>query len=224
MGGKDKGDGKEKVGLPDEEEFDEKRLRDQEMNMLRRVQGEHVVRLIAELESTEKGPAIVMELCSGSVEAEMGGAGLGKERFLEVIEQILEGLVWFHERNYVYGDLKPDNLLMRRGSNRIVFSDFGCSRCLDDAGPQSGPYGDPLYMAFWDVENTWMLTKPSDVWMVAQCAHALWTGAAPWDNPQVLPAEIPLRELLLRCHEVDPAARPTAQELLDAVRGVRRNA
>ena len=44
--------------------------------------------------------------------------------------QILEGLDHVHRRNYVHGDIKPENILVRydaRGAPRLLLGDLGCA-------------------------------------------------------------------------------------------------
>merc|ERR1712054_674439 len=70
-------------------------FRAQELELLKRAQGEHTVKLIAVEEGTVKGTAIIMELCDGNLQ-DLCKEQRSKEAFLAELEQILLGLVSLH--------------------------------------------------------------------------------------------------------------------------------
>jgi len=142
--------------------------------------------------------------------------------FLNVMVQILEALEYFHRTGIIFGDLKPDNLLFDPDRNRIVFADFGDARLVSEAGkrcldPHAMGWGNPSYHAKPDV-MAMSLSVKSDMWMLAQTAVHLWTGAQPMSNPAQLPADIPLKALLKDCLSQQGASRPDASSMLQEVR------
>eukprot|EP00658_Telonema_sp_P-2_P025428 TRINITY_DN2023_c0_g2_i2.p1 TRINITY_DN2023_c0_g2~~TRINITY_DN2023_c0_g2_i2.p1 ORF type:complete len:459 (-),score=96.03 TRINITY_DN2023_c0_g2_i2:982-2358(-) len=199
-------------------------FRGEELELLQRAQGgSHCVWLIALEKLTPKGTAIVTELCDGNLEevvVRAGGFDGCPDLFVGCMEQILEGLVELHSKDIIFGDLKPDNLLIRDG--KVVFCDFGDARdarrsyrglSVHDLG-----WGSPEYHARPDVMRQ-DITFKSDLWMAAMTAIHLWTGSPPRCNPpSSLPPEMPMEAMLTRCVSVTPRERPTAAEALDCCR------
>lgn len=196
-------------------------FRQREVSILRAAQGTHTVRLIAEEHNTSKGTAIIMELCNGSLADQLKQGRNGKEspsKFLEQLAQICEALVALHAKGIVFGDLKPDNILINsRGG--VVFSDFGDARdsMTSNCDPHDLGWGCPKYHAKPDVEK-FEMTCASDLWMLAQTAIHMWTSESATCNPSPMPDAIPLRDVLQRCFSSTPANRPSAHELLREVR------
>lgn len=199
-------------------------FRDEEVALLRRAQGKHAVRLIAEEHNTPKGTAIIMELCEGSLIDRMQrlsacGEPRCEERFLLELCAILEGLAALHDQGIMFGDLKPDNLLVQ--GDRILFADFGDARDMKTErrarSVHEEAWGSPMYHARPDVMRQ-KLSCASDMWMFAQTAIHMWEGQTAQANPSPLPEELPLRELFEACHREEPSRRPTAHEALQMCR------
>jgi len=195
-------------------------FRPHEISILRAAQGSHTVKFIAEERNTSKGTAIIMELCEGSLSEQMNHESHGKSAalFLDRLADICEALKSLHERQIVFGDLKPDNILVNKEGG-LVFSDFGDARDGRSAqcSPQDLGWGCPNYHAKPDVEKREM-TPASDVWMFAQTAIHMWTRESAACNPSPLPQSIPLRGFLQRCFSTDPSLRPTAERLLREIK------
>ena len=196
-------------------------FRPREISILRAAQGSHTVKLIAEERNTSKGTAIIMELCEGSLADQIKQADKTRQSsgiFLDQLADICEALKSLHAKSIVFGDLKPDNILVNKEGG-MVFSDFGDARDgrSTQCSPQESGWGCPRYHAKPDVEKLEMSPK-SDMWMLAQTAIHMWTREGATCNPSPLPESIPLRELLQRCFSVNPASRPTAEEMLREIK------
>jgi len=163
-----------------------------------------------------------------------------------VLAQVATGLAAIHARAIVHRDLKPSNVLMSRGVARIA--DFGLASlrvdeqvgALDDTTPHSPlltraseVFGTPAYMAPELGAGAKNAAPSSDIFSFGVIAHELLVGRPPFQVPAVLsrlngdplvaPAmdelEPALRSLVTRCLDVDPAKRPTADELVAMLRG-----
>eukprot|EP00656_Telonema_subtile_P003310 TRINITY_DN11510_c0_g1_i2.p1 TRINITY_DN11510_c0_g1~~TRINITY_DN11510_c0_g1_i2.p1 ORF type:complete len:197 (-),score=56.01 TRINITY_DN11510_c0_g1_i2:240-830(-) len=126
-------------------------------------------------------------------------------------------------KDIIFNDLKPDNLLMDPDSDTLVFADFGDARRFDSTAtrPAGNPHelgwGSPHYHCRPDVMSQMLSTK-SDMWMLAQLAHHMWTGMQPSSNPGRLSTKMPLYALLQRCLSEKPKDRPSAASVLGAIR------
>lgn len=115
--------------------------------------------------------------------------------------QMLDGLVYLHERNVVHRDIKPDNILLdHRGV--IKFVDFGASKIIarnrtmqrtrnvtvpnTNGGPAitgNSLTGTPMYMSPEMIKND----RPSrlgamDIWATGCVILEAATGRKPWSN------------------------------------------
>lgn len=191
-------------------------FREEELELLKKNQGEHVVELIA-VEQTVKGTAIIMELCDGSLQDQIFmGLCDDEEAFLSTCCSILEGLCAIHATGTVFGDLKPDNLLVRTGG-KLLFADFGDARDAKQDHSRRPVnelgWGSPMYHARPDVMKK-NITCASDIWMFAQTAIHLWQQQPATSNPSPMPYDIPMIELLQQCLSVNHQERPSAEVAL----------
>jgi serine/threonine-protein kinase len=180
---------------------------------------------------------LVMDLVdAGSLEKERARFG-DRKWATPIVAQIASGLAAIHSRGIVHRDLKPANILLDRGVARIA--DFGLASlhvgALDQTTPQSpmltragDVFGTPGYMAPELAAGTSNAAPSSDVFGFGVIAHELLTGRSAFAEPPLVarlhgrpivatPGE--LDPVLLHCLDLDPAKRPTAEELGTALRG-----
>ncbi|HEY1558983.1 MAG TPA: protein kinase [Kofleriaceae bacterium] len=151
-----------------------------------------------------------------------------------ITEQLCAGLAAAHATGIVHRDLKPDNVLVERGSGRIVITDFGIARGGDDPGvTQAGAVvGTPRYMAPEQLAGREVDAR-ADLFSLGVMLFELATGTRPWAGDTaiaiaVAQATIPRRALVTAttdipvvfativgaCLDIEPERRPARAELV----------
>ncbi len=184
---------------------------------------------------------LVMEF----VEGELLSARLQREGRLPVATavafalQILDVLVYLHDRNVVHRDLKPENIMIQ-AAERIKLMDFGIAmdttlRKITWSG-LSQSMGTPDYMAPEQIKGQRGSTR-TDVYSLGVILFEMLTGSVPFSGENVYAAmrakmlehPIPprrlrqdispgLEEIILHALERNPADRlQSAKEFLDAL-------
>jgi len=117
---------------------------------------------------------------------------LDREGSLETIEilriglQIAEGLAAAHAQGVVHRDIKPANILLEDGGRRVLISDFGLARTLDDATlTASGMVaGTPAFMSPEQARGE-SVDHRTDLFSLGAVLFTMATGRRPFDadNP-----------------------------------------
>ncbi len=127
-------------------------------------------------------PYIVMPLISGgSLEQRLSKEGpLSITQVLSFGLQVAEGLVAAHQQGIVHRDIKPANLLLDEGGFRVMLTDFGLARALDDATlTASGMVaGTPQYMSPEQATGR-NIDHRTDIYSLGAVLYALATGHPP---------------------------------------------
>ena len=114
------------------------------------VRNDHVIGIYA-VEEAEQLPYIVMEYVSGeSLQQRLDRNGpLELKEILRIGHQTACGLEAAHAQGLIHRDVKPANILLENGVERVKLTDFGLARAVDDASlTQTGVVaGTPQYMA-----------------------------------------------------------------------------
>jgi len=109
-------------------------------------------------ESENGTPFLVMDYVEGKTLSEIvkSEGPLGLERFLQIMQQVTEGLTVAHQNNVVHRDLKPSNVMIAEvnGKEQAKLLDFGIAKLLSPDNEnvqgltQTGEiFGSPLYMS-----------------------------------------------------------------------------
>jgi ankyrin repeat protein/predicted Ser/Thr protein kinase len=145
---------------------------------------------------------IAMEFVNGKSLFEAMQAGpIPRERALEILTQLADGLDFAHRSGVVHRDVKPANLLIRE-DGAVKIADFGIAKVMaatTQRMTQAGfSMGSPQYMSPEQVKAE-QLDGRSDQFSLAIVAYELLTGRRPF-NADSLPA------LMMQIVAVDPLA------------------
>ncbi len=198
---------------------------------------EHVVAIHA-VNTWHGLPYLVMQHVPGhSLQERIDRDGpLEVEDVLRIGMQAAAGLAAAHAQGLVHRDVKPSNILLEHGVERVKLTDFGLARAADDASvTQSGVLaGTPQYMAP-EQANGDGVTFRSDLFSLGSVLYAMCAGRPPFraETTMAVLRRIceqvprPLREvnpqvpdwlaaIIARLHAKDPRARySTAAEVAE---------
>jgi serine/threonine protein kinase len=182
--------------------------------------------------------AFVMEYVDGGdLAAFVRAAGaLPLQEALRIIKSVAAALRVIHSKRFYHGDLKPQNVLLRRADGTVKVTDFSISRSVTARGqvPEKLVAGTPAYMApeVWD-------GKPclqSDIFALGALFYEVVTGVRPFRGrdeslleaairdgkidglPSQRRKDLPfaLERIVLRCLEVNVEDRyPSVVELIE---------
>lgn len=115
-----------KAAKPDEGEQTRNRLLlEREFEIMHRLDSIYVVQTIAMVNDPQLGRSILMEYVHGrSLDKFVAGTPTSTER-RRVADELMEALIFLHERQIVHGDLKPSNILITDSGNHVRLIDFG---------------------------------------------------------------------------------------------------
>lgn len=147
-----------------------------------------------------KMPYLVMPyIGGGNLQQALDQTGpMPVDRALSIGLQVAEGLAAAHAQGIVHRDIKPANLLLDDGGFRVLLTDFGLARVLDNASlTASGMLaGTPMYMSPEQARGM-PVDQRSDIYSLGAVLYALVTGCPPVRGESSL-------EMLRRLVEEDP--------------------
>ena len=188
-------------------------------------------------------PYLVMPYIAGqSLQERVDRDGpMDLKAILRIGIQTAQGLASAHAQGLVHRDVKPSNILLENGVERVKLTDFGLARAVDDASlTQSGVVaGTPQYMSPEQARGE-AVDHRSDLFSLGSVMYFMCTGHAPFrasSTPAVLRRvsdeeprsiresnpDVPvwLAEIIERLHAKDPAGRfGSAREVADLMERV----
>ncbi|HKI31480.1 MAG TPA: protein kinase [Gemmataceae bacterium] len=143
---------------------------------------DHVVAIHA-VEDDGPIPYLVMQFVAGlSLEDRIKAGGpLELKEVLRIGLQTAAGLAAAHAQGLVHRDVKPGNILLENGVQRVKITDFGLARAVDDASlTQSGVIaGTPMFMAPEQARGE-AVDQRSDLFSLGSVLYTLCTGRPPF--------------------------------------------
>ena len=142
----------------------------------------NVVPIYAVNQSAER-PYLVMQLVPGqSLQSVVDERGpLPARDVVRIGMQIADGLTAAHQQGLIHRDVKPANVLTERDVNRVMITDFGLARAVDDVGmTQTGWLaGTPHYMSPEQARGD-ELDPRSDLFSLGSLMYFLAAGRVPF--------------------------------------------
>ncbi|HWL28027.1 MAG TPA: serine/threonine-protein kinase, partial [Burkholderiaceae bacterium] len=128
-------------------------------------------------------PFLVMEYIDGqTLQQKLDQHGpLDVREVLRIGQQIATGLEAAHAKELIHRDIKPGNILLEDGTDRIKITDFGLARSADDASmTQSGVIsGTPLYMSP-EQAQAHEIDHRSDLFSLGSVLYVMCSGRPPF--------------------------------------------
>ena len=187
-------------------------------------------------------PILVMELVEGvTLERVIAQKTFDMPRCIKALDDVLAGLEAMHFAGLGHLDIKPSNVLLRKGEQGVLV-DFGLSGRKIRTGCGTGPYGAPEVWGVVPDDLPHPLPMASDIYSFGCLAFEMLTGKVLFDAPNEVtqvamhvshdgsppamrslvanPEVGPLAEVLVATMRRDPRHRPTAEELRSDIRAV----
>jgi|CXWL01.1.fsa_nt_gi hypothetical protein len=157
---------------------------------------------------------------------------------VRVLREVAWALAYAHARGVIHRDVKPENIMLERGTGRVTVTDFGIARDVRASALTADGMvmGSVHYMSPEQVAGT-EIDGRSDLYALGVVAFQILSGRLPFDAPQasavllmqathaapslhgVAPSvPAPLAMVVDRCLRKDPAERyATGEALADAL-------
>jgi regulator of protease activity HflC (stomatin/prohibitin superfamily)/predicted Ser/Thr protein kinase len=190
-----------------------------EVKTARRVGGFYTAQLVDADPEAER-PWLVSEFIPGPTLREVlrQHGALPARSLYALAAGVAEGLAGIHASGIVHRDLKPGNIIVSEAGPRII--DFGIARALDSTALTSTHQvvGTQGFLAPEQLRGE-KVGFAADVYAFgAVLCHAAGAGEEPLASAlEMLPSH--LQGIVARCHEDDPAGRPTASGIVDQLSG-----
>ncbi|XP_064128199.1 mitogen-activated protein kinase kinase kinase 1 isoform X2 [Loxodonta africana] len=167
----------------------------EEIRMMSHLNHPNIIRMLGATCEKSNYNLFIEWMAGGSVAHLLSKYGAFKESVvINYTEQLLRGLSYLHENQIIHRDVKGANLLIDSTGQRLRIADFGAAARLASKGTGAGEFQGQLLgtIAFMAPEIASATTAPS------------------------IPSHLSpgLRDVALRCLELQPQDRPPSRELL----------
>lgn len=203
-----------------------------------RLKSDHIVEVLQAIEVRGQ-PALLMQMVDGcSLEELLDRYAPTADEAVAVVAAVARALARAHAQGVVHRDLKPANVLLDTAEDKVVpkVADFGLARDRTRSATATMPgqfMGTPVYAAPEQFEDASSVGPPADIWALGAILYELLTNRRAFINgpfsvvrdqvvagqyaTQHLPAQ--WKPLVGRMLRLDPAARPDANAVVEALAG-----
>lgn len=164
------------------------KLIDRELKVLRMLHSSTLVRTY-DIFDTPSHTYVVMEYLAGGelLEIIQDNDHLSERNAKHVLRQVLESVLYLHNKGIVHRDVKPENILCvnRSFPLRVKLTDFGLSRVVSSPDPSApdltmrSQCGTAYYLAP-EIANNLSYGKPVDLWACGVVGYVMLAGKFPF--------------------------------------------
>ena len=171
---------------------------------------------------------LVMEYCPNGTMQQKGK--LSYDEFVHYAKQILEAILFCHQRNIAHRDLKPENIFFDQ-YDHIKLADFGMAKQFEYDEKSAEKCGSLMFVPPEMLQYQEISPFKADIWSLGITFFYMATGEYPFRNSnreelkqQIFRGEIDfilfdihpkIRFLINKMTTKDQSNRPTAEKLLD---------
>uniref|UniRef100_A0A8C8R562 Mitogen-activated protein kinase kinase kinase 1 n=1 Tax=Pelusios castaneus TaxID=367368 RepID=A0A8C8R562_9SAUR len=211
----------------------------EEIRMMNHLNHPNIIRMLGATCEKSNYNLFIEWMAGGSVAHLLSKYGAFKESVVvNYTEQLLRGLSYLHENQIIHRDVKGANLLIDSTGHRLRIADFGAAARLASKGTGAGEFQGQLLgtIAFMapEVLRGQQYGRSCDVWSVGCAIIEMACAKPPWNAEKhsnhlalifkiasattapSIPSHLSpgLRDVTLRCLELQPQDRPPSRELL----------
>ncbi|XP_055648946.1 mitogen-activated protein kinase kinase kinase 1-like [Falco peregrinus] len=211
----------------------------EEIRMMSHLNHPNIIRMLGATCEKSNYNLFIEWMAGGSVAHLLSKYGAFKESvIINYTDQLLRGLSYLHENQIIHRDVKGANLLIDSTGHRLRIADFGAAARLASKGTGAGEFQGQLLgtIAFMapEVLRGQQYGRSCDVWSVGCVVIEMACAKPPWNAEKhsnhlalifkiasattapSIPSHLSpgLRDVTLRCLELQPQDRPPSRELL----------
>jgi serine/threonine protein kinase len=179
---------------------------DQEVEAMLRIKNTGVVDLSDRGELADGRPYIVMQYVAGeTLRLQIPNEGMNLRRAATILKQVGAALEHVHQNGVFHRDVKPENVMLRSGTDSVVLIDFGIARVIDSVVALSTVDGVSAgTLAYMSPEqlNGEKVDAASDIYSMAVVAYEMITGRRPF-SPNSPAQMLDLQRKGVRARPVD---------------------
>jgi serine/threonine protein kinase len=135
-----------------------------------------------------------------------------------VLAELASALEYAHGNGVVHRDIKPDNVMIERGSSRAILTDFGIAK-ISAGGTQitrTGMIvGTPLYMSPEQAAGEKDVDGRSDLYSLGVIGYRMLNGRVPFEGDSI--QEVFVRQAANAPAPIDPRGGQVPPSLIEAV-------
>lgn len=128
---------------------------------------------------SERQPYFTMDVLDHAQHLLAAAAFVPLRERINLLVQMLQALIYLHQRGIVHRDLKPSNVLVSDGQVRVL--DFGLSISTKQAEQRSGTAGTLAYMAPEILSDKGLPSAAADLYAVGVMLYEIFAGEHPFD-------------------------------------------